>query len=814
MVEVNETGWIIGTAGIDRDGGSDVTTGWVYRMDRDQFYLLPTVVSGELHRVRGIDSSGRVVGWTRSSVSGTAHDFATIWEYDAVNDEYDVLTDSTRQQDREYWGITLTGVYIVGSTVNGSSEPSQAYVWNRTSSMSATPLDPAASLTKSAGMSIADRLSPLTSGGWIASGFSSNDGYTTTVPTVWNYTGTGIALKSAVTSQQWAARRVGGGGEVIGWRYDAGYSSSNPYRYYNWHYAGSGTWNSENDLSLNYSDGNMIDANLAQEYIVGKTFHYYDTAGYLTPYGMGTADWISVPTYINSASWRYYGLNNRGWMVGKAQTTDSPAVQRIIIAMPRDDDNNSLPDYRDIYASADPGTPGTFPVDDTPADWLLDKIYLTRPGLHAPGAMNVEIDESMEISPLAELDHVYITRNMTDNTDIEQILTCGEQCAGTENFLNEWGCNENDHTDRPKEIIYTLRCVPSSLILAEFPAEDRPRIDYIPDVEDQEVILANIRALARKYTRNIDYLQIGNEIWTGNGEYAWADFASTGCLTTYYQIFYSELPGCAVEEATTDVLVWIAAQSEAARVGAILGGRPTRLIAPAVGYKFARNSEGGDPEGSLSVDANRNAYAIKSLVELANALNMICDYHMWFTDVDEMAIVATWMAEGGDSEQWDAPNMLACLEFGALPTNSGQGNWWIGQDGLDDATKLTNDNPSDNGPYDNWDELVTTWLTNDTNANLPSSPDFVNDGIDDLTALGYRAVLWGPSRQFNDVDEFFMGAMWADQSDTPGDALILTQWEDRFEAAADDFDAALDPYGDPWDPHPDICDVECPEDCE
>ena len=813
VVAMNDRGDICGTYSLSG------TKAFVYRMSEDRFYTLP--LSSGSARVRDIDDNGTVVGWSTVSTTHTSR----VWEY--VEDggiwDYEENT-GFADSGEQLWSVTEDGL-IVGNDMSGDT-PQNGFIRKLSSSSYKLTLTVPSGYSTAAAQSIADS----SAGGWVVAGYCGSGTSQKAVGWIGGASVTSVTvLSDSGGSYPWAGRKVSSQHAILGSKLDG----SN-HKYHLWEWNGSG-WNSASDLSKsNPNDGSMVDFNEVFEFAQAKTMYYYNAADIRTAKVMDTDAWLTIPSYINSSSWRFYALDNRGVLAGKAQTTDTSPVQVLIIAVPRNDDNStdgitidddafafSKPDYRDIYLSADSGSPNAFPVDDEPANWLLDKIYVPRPGLHAPG-------ELTSAAVVGDLDDLFVVRNMTDTNEIDQFLSCEAACTATQNYLNEWGANDNSYTDRPKEIIYSIRSRITDDLGIEFPAELRPHIDWIPGPALQDEILADLADAARLYAPNIDYFQLGNEIYLGAGQYGFVDYdLPGGCSPSPYTGVFVDLPGCAVPQATADILDWIALQAEAVRVGACLGGRPARLIAPAVAYKFARKGINGNAAGDLDVEANRNAYAISELVELANDNNWICDFHMWFSDIDEMEDMATYLKQGGyDGNEWEDPTYIACLEFGAVPSQPDDDenneddhvDWWQGKSGALLLEAMT-DEDGGNNPEASWADFVSAWLDEDNDAstglaNLPDSPDFIETGLDALETLDFRVACFAPVAQYGDLSEFWMSALRPTEHYPLETPEVMSEFAGRLETALEnlDFDGMLTTPG--WDPHPELCDVECPESCE
>lgn len=816
VVAINDDNVIVGTASID-----SVTKGWAYHMAEDAFYILPDADANELasgeHRVKGIAPNGTIVGWVRYG----GYDIATMWTWGGSSYSVDT-TSGHRISDAQYWGITDSGRYICGCTVStGTSTPSTGKVWDKDSSMSATTLTPYNSVSISNGMSIVAP-SPISSTGWLAVGYSETSNGATIVATAWNNSSTPIAVAGA-TNQKWVARRVSASGKIAGWQYDATNYPTAPWVYKEWDRSGGG-WGSANSLSCNYFDGDMTDWNDDDEFVTGKVFHYYiSTTRY--PNVLDTADWLTIPAAFDPASWRFYGLNNAGIMAGKAEI-DANGQQRLIIAVPRDDDNDANPDYRDIYTAS--------PDIDTDDDWLIDKTNVIRPGLFAPGQLNSSSDEIT-----GDIDGVYAVRSIIGTADIDRIFSNESgACDAFHNLLNEWGANENSYSARQHEIVVTMRSfLPEEFTLDE--GLERADYDWIPD-EGHDEILQDIRDFMRTYARNIDYFQTGNEVFFGTaGQYFINITYQDGMATLSYEDLIQAVPEAGLDEGVNQVLDWLYEMGEAARVGACLSGRPVRIIGPATPYGMAVLALDGDSTATSHMEipgqsgyvageseANRAAYCVKQAVLWADDpdlnLNAITDVHFHFGDFAEATAVAEEFADpSAPSTMWPQPTYIAALEWSPNPLmETGEGNlldnWWQDQEPISGsalATLLTdNDGQNDPDEPDTWDELIADWLTYDS-AYLPTG--FVTDGFATVQNYGYRLVLYTPVFQGEDEEAdirlYDMGAFIPNKRDGygSGEQFGESPFVEMFENAviANSIDDALNTG---WAPHPDPTEEDCP----
>ncbi len=783
---MNNKGDIIGNATI---GG--VTTGWVYRMSEDKFYTLP-MASGQTGRVRAIDDNGNVVGWT-SNGANNVHT-GKVWEFTGT--AYQEKSGFS-MNNAQIWGVTASGGYIAGYYVDSSSQATTAFVRKLSTPSFIVNLSVPGGSGTAAALDVADDGT-----GWAATGYVIPSGSSKRAA-AWSGGPSetlGAILGDSSGAYPWSGRKISGlSKDILGWKQDG----SN-YKYHIWYWNGSG-WDTAADLNRSNPDSNLVDFNERDEFVQSKAYHYY-TGTTLNQRNMDASPaWINVPSNINSSSWRYYGLDNRGIMAGKAATTDNPAVQKIILAVPRNDDNNndsngvSVPDFRDIYASTS--------NLDTNGDWLLDKVYKSRPGMHAPGPLN-----SGTQATVGSIDKVYAVRNLVNQGELAAVVDCSNY-NGFRNYVNQWGANQSGYALQKAEIVYTLRTV--------YSADDK--YDAIPSTQTaKDTIRANIRTLLRKYAPNVDYFQLGNEIFGGPGEYyftgktGWFASGSDGKISDVLPAHYAE--------ACQEVMTWIFQEAEEARIGSCLGGRPVRLVYPAITYGSAVSAvmNDGTKYGDLAVAANRAAYSIDCVTRNANTMNAIADFHFHFAKLGESKTVADDLVtpetiSGTAGPQWEDPVMVGALEWGPRPSSveEGSGNWWFALDGQGDANEMvdndTGTSPEGNDPAETWDDFLSiNWLIADTVADLPS--DALSQSATNLKNNGFRLLLYGPPVQYGNLDVcdiFDMAAFFPTKRDESAYGTEDTTgsiWQSKYETAANAFVSDLSG----WDPHT----TTVPETCQ
>ncbi len=409
-----------------------------------------------------------------------------------------------------------------------------------------------------------------------------------------------------------------------------------------------------------------------------------------------------------------WDINDAGEICGVAHLDDENVPRLPFKIVPYDTDNNGTPDFREIILN---------PSLDDNDNWLLDHSESMRAGMYA-------VTATPHNNKVQDVANMTVVRMHSDYLDISNILTNQSQaCAAWQAALSYLGGHDNEN-HQGKEIVLMIR-------------DKKPganEYDAIPSPSGQTARLNGLRCFLRKYAKDIDYLQFGNEIFGGPGQY-YVDFGD--CEGPI-----SELDAECFEEACILIFEWMQKQATAALEASALAGRPIQIITPAVSYQMVNSGYGGNVNGDLEVNANRNAFATQCAVDFGNRNQAAVDIHLHYRDPAQRSSAYSGvdrLLEGNSQSLpiWDVPFAITAMEWSPVP----------------DPTWLTN-NEGEHGNalkdyFDPEPEPVITWEayieTNWANA-LFSGAD-IEDLIDeDLAAFDglLRHACYGEFQQGNE----------------------------------------------------------------
>lgn len=751
----------------------------------DVWHILDIDPSGEDDIwVTDINNEGTVVGYSgvNADLKGRA------WSWNAQNGAYDDGADlGTKLQ---VWSINDFGE-MAGFDVDGNEVVGWLAEWEGW-----TPLNPLENGDSTAAFGLNHDGPPATVVGLATEKIGQAPTVTWAVAWIGSVNPTKIDPNQSDQSQ--TPYVINDNGWIVGSRV-----SGSSYAYILWRPDGQGGWGSAASLgTITGSNPKAVGLNNSNEVVAKKTLFYEDGQGALQSVLLTDIAGIPLGTGVgqyNSTNMAFYAINDKGWIVGKAgRYVDSQTqVQTVLLLVPFDRDNDGTPDYREIIA--DP----TLDDDATVGgDWVLDWATQMRVGLHAPSSNSTAaaITNAQIIRKMRQHNHIY-------GAMFENATTCEDQALNA----SQWGHNLNNWSDRPKEIIATIRSInvpDSSGVTDTIPPLSNPGEGEITQAQT----LAALECFAHRFAECIDYVQVGNEIWAGNGRY-YVYGVEYGSTT--YTGFINSAPNAAALEACLDaVFGWLGQQVEALRRGSALAGRPLQIIGPATGIRTLIAGIGGNVQFSGTYgdggedNPDRAAYFIKRLIEFCNAYDIPVDAHYHYFDYDEFLDAVDGLANQGN-EGWAIPEKTVCLEYGPTPSTRGEGFWWTASN--QEFTERFYDNDLETHPpaADNWADWLTFWQEDDGPWNPPQN--FIADGLYTLASIPYRIVCYSSPNQVtgpqNVATEFDFQAIYTDKVG-PSQARIYTQWLTMFENAADDFLIS------PWNPHPAVCpDTPCPP-CE
>lgn len=428
--------------------------------------------------------------------------------------------------------------------------------------------------------------------------------------------------------------------------------SGSSYAYILWRPDGEGGWGNAASLgTITGSNPKAVGLNNSNEVVAKKTLFYEDGQGALQSVSLTSISGIPLGTSVgqyNSTNMAFYAVNDDGWIVGKAgrYIDATNQVQTVLLLVPFDRDNDETPDYREIIAD---------PTLDTNDDWVLDSTTKMRVGLYA-----INVGSGTD-NLVQDVDNITAVRLHGNYELINRILTNPPEdpnaCQSFRALLSYLGGHQSQG-HQGKEIILMIRT----------PWPTNENLDYIPDAQTQEAMLADLRCFVSKYAYDIDAIQFGNEIFGGLGQY-YVDLGG-GCTGTLGSLTDSACYIAACEA----VFEWMQKQADAVREASALAGRPLQMITPAVFYGQVNTGyEEGSIEPPLESEADRNAYAVQCAVAFGNRNGAAVDIHLHYRDAEQRAEMYSGvdrLLEGNSGQQqniWDPPFAITALEWSPVP---------------------------------------------------------------------------------------------------------------------------------------------------
>ncbi|MFG0329156.1 MAG: hypothetical protein ACF8PN_04585 [Phycisphaerales bacterium] len=517
-----------------------------------------------------------------------------------------------------------------------------------------------------------------------------------------------------------------------------------------------------------------VDVNSSSEIAVARSIVAW-YGGAVDPYHIVPVEsFIHVPVQIDSGTWSIRGINDDGQMVAWAERFDTPSnTPTVVKIVPRDDDNDGTPDYREIEAGLE---------SDSDGDWIPDDVEQMRVGLfgagkaaHNNGAMTVA--------------NVQALRMHSDYDEIEMILCntvhpeIGPACEWARNLFNGVGV-EHDN-----EIIFMTRN----------PHPTDSGHDVIPVGTERDEKLDDMREFVRRFAYNIDAVQVGNEIYRGAGDMVIDSNALGLGACQGYVGEWSAIAGTeCFEEATAAILVWLTDQTAAVREGSALAGRPLRVIGPALTNGMVTDGANGDlgswGNGGTADAPAKSAYAVQQLILWANAhcvpLDIHLHYNHWATHI--YGPVEDIMNQG--NPEWDVPNDMVSLEWGPEP-KLGSGDWY--QEHLETIRAYY----SVGTTLANWNAELEEWLMDDQ----IDDALWCSELLDLLNSYQFHYACYGHVAQFGDS----VTPNHFDLASIVPTAMVganeLTRHTPYYENAAANFVITSG-----WDPHPNPVSDNCP----
>ncbi len=468
-------------------------------------------------------------------------------------------------------------------------------------------------------------------------------------------------------------------------------------------------------------------------------------------------------------------INDDGEIVGVAKIDAETDYWIPFKIVPYDTNNNGVPDYRDIIHD-----PTNYP-DTTGADWLIDKSEEMRVGLYATGPDGVD-------SKAAEVTQMQIVRLHIHEEDLDNIVNNSAACATQNANLADW-MEGGAEGAGPREILATIRC--------NDPAQsghDRIYTESTSPTKDE--YLDNLFAFAYRYAYSIDYIQIGNEIFGGAGDYYL--YGISGCSNTDIGNLY----GACFAAACAEVAAWIEEQVEVVRMASALAGRPLRIVSPAFTSLNALSGQNADLRNpGLTTDAERAGLAIKTIVDLANKHQLWTDIHLHYR-TDTQLEDALYALDNPGEYSFDEPDYWACTEWSPTPLET-----WL-QANSEEFGKYFSSNEA---PAVDWDDFVYGWGTSGGGLARDPFPDFERD-LDEMISYNLLMACYGEFWQGDDEtpspDVFYLTVVRASQVHPDGAWIDdpTNLWTKIRGDLQNDADGVLI---DDFDPHPTTPTVDC-----
>ncbi|MBL1217515.1 MAG: hypothetical protein D8M59_08465 [Planctomycetes bacterium] len=334
--------------------------------------------------------------------------------------------------------------------------------------------------------------------------------------------------------QDWSgARAINISFNIVGWRWPS--DASHRPVYWGWYDVdGSDAWGCEDVVGPPVIlDAISQDLNASDEVVVSYT---PDSTSGGKLWTLGTAWDIDDLAYLNdaapdvsSAVHKLWVINDDLWIAGSYKTSNGDP--RPLLLVPYDVDNDGVPDFRQIVESQQPNEDN---LDEYGRQWLLDQTEQMRVGLHAPGwngtpdpdpdcgtcageISNVQTVRQIIVhqGSLIEEDQVGLYEFATKNDGVH-VNTCGDLAEMIEDWSDgNWydgpsGCDDGG-SQQSKEVICTIRVI----------NPDDTNQDYIPTEADDyphSHILYHLREMGYRLANCLDFIQVGNEHWSGSGE--------------------------------------------------------------------------------------------------------------------------------------------------------------------------------------------------------------------------------------------------------------------------------------------------------
>lgn len=357
-----------------------------------------------------------------------------------------------------------------------------------------------------------------------------------------------------------------------------------------------------------------------------------------------------------------HAINDDGWMAGSFNREGDPdSIAQPCLIIPYDTDNNGEPDYREIL-----NNPALDANDPYGREWLLDSSELLHVGLHAPST-------DIEGDPIARelVTNVQAARIPAKQNQLNSLLKNAQLCQNYADYFTAWGdynswTNPIPNNAGGAEIILYHRTQHNDLEDYDYRPSDDPPYQELSDRE----VLDNLYRASYRYSKCIDYVQIGNEISAGPGTFYFDD----GQLTCGSYGSLLDIPDTCYLEGVDFIYEWLALQIKEIVYGSALAGRPLRVYTPALTIGNVNQAVSGNINGPfdpVNDVANRQARFLYTLIELANKNQAIIDQHTRYLNYADVDSILTALWDWDNNYAWASPPQVGTLETAPKPS----GDW-------------------------------------------------------------------------------------------------------------------------------------------
>jgi hypothetical protein len=299
-------------------------------------------------------------------------------------------------------------------------------------------------------------------------------------------------------------------------------------------------------------------------------------------------------------------------------------------------------------------------------------------------------------------------------------------------------------------------------------------------------------------------------VYGGAGRYGFREEDLSGCGIAWNGSGIENVPAACFPEAVEAILDWLGDQSEAARIGSALAGRPLRMAASGVHMNAVINGyDASDPD-------DPNEYLVTELSDWCNTNRAYYSMHVHYFTVAEAveAIKKLGAVSPYTSPPWITPMGRISTEVGAKADFDH--NWWSDDNNANIEEHQRYFFTGDGDPSDTWEAFVTAWMTDDNPGQWGGNgPEFdtVFGAFDDA---GFNAICYGALQYsigtYGNPSPHLIEALRATKV-REDDFFEDENETDRFTPLADDYETYGATYKiSSFEPHNDSCNTDhtCP----